>query len=214
MSNRCRMVLSNSSWIGLGMQGIYNMTERTDIEALPSANVSLAKTDYERLAELRRLLRRFLAFSERVAQAAGLTAQQHQALLMIKGFPGRDEVLMGELADCLGIGRASAAGVVDRLAAKNLLTRRSGPVDRRQVLIGLTPAAEMRLARLSMSHQTELARQAPLLQMLLTELSGKDIGNGGAPVSSAPEGRADNAASTGALVNLDRRHDQHAGPHR
>ena len=49
------------------------------------------KSQYETLAAFRYALRRFIHFSEEAAQAAGITAQQHQALLAIKGFPARDK---------------------------------------------------------------------------------------------------------------------------
>ena len=42
-----------------------------------------------------------LHFSETAAEAAGITPQRHQALLAIKGFPGRDHVTVGELAERL-----------------------------------------------------------------------------------------------------------------
>ncbi len=138
----------------------------------------LSKADYEQLAELRYLLRRFLIFSEHVAEGAGLTTQQHQALLAIKGYPGRDQVNIGELAERLGIRHASTVGLIDRLVAKGLVTRRSGTADRREILIGLTPAAERVLARLSVAHRAELKRLAPLLQMLLTDLGAGVITRG------------------------------------
>ena len=128
----------------------------------------LADADYERLAEFRYLLRRFMIFSEDAAGQAGLTAQQHQALLAIKGF-GRDRPLTtGELAERLGVRHHSAVGLIDRLLSKALVKRQSGAEDRRQVLLTLTPKAEMILAKLSAAHRDELERLAPLLQTLLT----------------------------------------------
>ena len=137
--------------------------------AQPGAGAAreLAKADYERLAEFRYLLRRFLDFSEQAAVEAGLTAQQHQALLAIKGFAGRDYATTGELAERLCIRHHSAVGLIDRLVSKALVTRRSGTDDRRQVLVELTPAAESLLAGLSAAHRDELERLAPLLQGLL-----------------------------------------------
>jgi hypothetical protein len=41
--------------------------------------------DYQRLLSLRTGLRRFLRWSERQAQAAGLTPTQHQLLLAVRG---------------------------------------------------------------------------------------------------------------------------------
>jgi DNA-binding MarR family transcriptional regulator len=127
----------------------------------------LTKADYERLSEFRYLLRRFLEFSERAAEGTGLTAQQHQALLAIKGFAGRDYATTGELAERLCIRHHSAVGLIDRLVAKELVTRRIGTDDRRQVLIALTPVAETMLAGLSAAHRDELERLAPLLRDLL-----------------------------------------------
>jgi DNA-binding MarR family transcriptional regulator len=127
----------------------------------------LTGSDYERLAEFRYLLRRFLVFSETAAGEAGLTAQQHQALLAIKGFGGGQQVNTGELAERLGIRPHSAVGLVDRLALKKLVSRRNGPDDRRQVLITLTPKAETILAALSVAHRRELERLTPLLRILL-----------------------------------------------
>ncbi|MGH8024732.1 MAG: MarR family winged helix-turn-helix transcriptional regulator, partial [Limisphaerales bacterium] len=48
---------------------------------------NLNKTEYETLAAFRYALRRFLHFSEQAARTVGLTPQQHQAMLAIKGFP-------------------------------------------------------------------------------------------------------------------------------
>ena len=127
----------------------------------------ITKADYQTLAEFRYLLRRFLVFSENAAADAGLTAQQHQALLAIKGFPGREHVTTGELAERLCIKHHSAVGLVDRLVANGLVERRSGIDDRRQVWVELTPMAEELLLSLSVMHREEISRLAPLLQSLL-----------------------------------------------
>ncbi|HYL33799.1 MAG TPA: helix-turn-helix domain-containing protein [Stellaceae bacterium] len=127
----------------------------------------MAAADYLRLAEFRYLLRHFLAFSERAAGRAGLTAQQHQALLAIKGYPARAAVTVGDLAARLAIRHHSAVGLVDRLVAKALVRRRGGIADRRQIRLELTPKAESRLAYLSVAHRNELERLAPLLRVLL-----------------------------------------------
>jgi DNA-binding MarR family transcriptional regulator len=129
----------------------------------------LTQTDYERLAEFRYLLRHFLAFSEEAAEQAGLTAQQHQALLAIKGHRGPQPLATGVLAERLMIRPHSAVGLIDRLAAKGLIHRRAASDDRRQVLIELTPEAEALLQKLSVAHRDELSRLAPLLRSLLAE---------------------------------------------
>jgi DNA-binding MarR family transcriptional regulator len=134
----------------------------------------LADADYERLAEFRYLLRQFLIFSEDAAEQAGLTAQQHQALLAIKGFGRERPLTTGELAERLGIRHHSAVGLIDRLLSKSLVKRQSGAEDRRQVLLSLTPKAESLLARLSAAHRDELERLAPLLQTLLAHFKPEE----------------------------------------
>jgi DNA-binding MarR family transcriptional regulator len=131
----------------------------------------LTAADYGRLAEFRYVLRHFLIFSEDAALAAGLSAQQHQALLAIKGTPVATPVTAGLLAERLGVRHHSAVGLLDRLAGKNLIRRQRNITDRRQVLILLTPKAERLLAQLSVAHQRELRRVAPLLRGLLTQLT-------------------------------------------
>jgi DNA-binding MarR family transcriptional regulator len=131
---------------------------------------SLAKGDFETLAEFRYLLRQFGAFSETAARQCGLTAQQHQALLAIKGFPGRGQVTIGELAERLSLKHHSVVGLVDRLMGRGLIQRRHDEADRRKVRIELTPKAEGLLLGLTLAHRDELRRLAPLLNDLLQKL--------------------------------------------
>ena len=133
----------------------------------------LTDADYERLAEFRYLLRHFLLFSEGAAEQTGLTAQQHQALLAIKGFGQKRPMTTGDLAERLGIRHHSAVGLIDRLLSNSLVKRQTGSEDRRQVLLTLTPKAEKLLAQLSAAHRDELERLAPLLQTLLTHFKPK-----------------------------------------
>jgi DNA-binding MarR family transcriptional regulator len=131
----------------------------------------LNDSDYERLAEFRYVLRHFLIFSENAAATAGLSAQQHQALLAIKAASGKQPVTAGLLAEKLGIRHHSAVGLIDRLEENALIKRQRNTADRRQVLILLTPKAERLLAQLSAAHQRELKRVAPLLRGLLNQLT-------------------------------------------
>jgi DNA-binding MarR family transcriptional regulator len=135
---------------------------------------SLAKGDYETLAEFRYLLRRFGAFSEDAARQAELTAQQHQALLAVKGFPGREELSIGELAERLNLKHHSVVGLVDRLMGRGLIHRRHDAMDRRRVLIALTPEAETLLLELTLAHRDELRRLAPLLRDLLQRVEATE----------------------------------------
>jgi hypothetical protein len=83
----------------------------------------IKKADYELLAAFRRELRNFFAFSEQVAQATGMSAQQYQALLAIKGYSGREQVTVGELAQELLLVHHSASELADRMVSNGLLER-------------------------------------------------------------------------------------------
>ncbi len=112
-----------------------------------------------------------MGFSEKAAREAGLTPQQHQALLAIHGFPGRKRVVIGDLAARLQLSHHSVVGLVDRLSAKALVRRRRDPHDARRVLIELTAKARSSLSGLSLAHRNELRRLAPLLIRLLTRVA-------------------------------------------
>ena len=136
----------------------------------------VSKADYETLAAFRYALRQFLSFSEEAASAVGLTHQQHQALLAIKGYPGRDVVTIGELAERLRIRHHSAVGLVDRLEAQNLVARRDAESDRRQVYVTVTPHGLNLLERLSAVHRAELRRIGPQISQLLAQLGSLEEG--------------------------------------
>jgi DNA-binding MarR family transcriptional regulator len=136
----------------------------------------VSKADYETLAAFRYALRQFLHFSEEAASAVGLTPQQHQALLAIKGYPGRDYVTIGELAERLRVRHHSAVGLVDRLAAQNLVARQNAEADRRQVYVTVTPHGLNLLERLSAVHRAELQRVGPQISQLLSQMGDLEEG--------------------------------------
>ncbi len=133
----------------------------------------LTDRDYRRLAEFRFLLRRFLAFSEAAATAAGLTPRQHQALLAIKGMPEGVAPTIGHLAERLAIRPHSAVELADRLEQAGLVRRTHDPADRRRVVLTLTPDAQARLAALSAEHLGELRRLSPSLLAILEHADTK-----------------------------------------
>ena len=136
---------------------------------MKSSSKALRKADYETLATFRYLLRRFIHFSEEAAKAINITPQQHQALLAIKGFPQRDHVTIGELAERLQLRHHSVVGLVDRLENEKLVMRKVGR-DRREVLVELTEKGERVLADLSHIHRAELKKLGPRLKLLLQSL--------------------------------------------
>ena len=126
--------------------------------------------EYEQLAAFRYALRQFLSFSEEAAREAGLTPQQHQAMLAIKGSPDPARVTIGDLAERLRVRHNSAVGLVDRLTAQGLLERRANPDDRRQVHLALTAHGADVLEQLTAAHRDEIRRIGPQLRDLLAEL--------------------------------------------
>jgi DNA-binding MarR family transcriptional regulator len=139
--------------------------------AKPAAITPLSKADYEALARFRYHLRQFLSFSEKAAVTAGLTPRQHQALLAIKGFPDRDHVTIGELAEQLQIAHHTAVELTDRLASQNLVARHPGSQDRRIVFLQVTRKGENLLTKLSLAHRAEIQRIGPRLRALLDDLA-------------------------------------------
>jgi DNA-binding MarR family transcriptional regulator len=143
----------------------------------------LGDTDYQRLAAFRFEMRRFLAFSEAQARAAGLSAQQHQLLLAVRGHVGTAPPTIGELAERLLIKHHSAVGLVDRLVARGLIRRVRSAEDRRQARIHVTERGAGMLLALSRAHQQELRRVGPALVEALQPLLA--VRSNGARVATA-----------------------------
>jgi DNA-binding MarR family transcriptional regulator len=130
----------------------------------------LTDEDYRTLAAFRAALRRFLHFSEDAAKSAGLTPQQHQALLAIRAAKGT-AISIGDLAEYLVIQPHSASELADRLVALGLVIRKPDVKDRRMTKLRLTQAAEDALLSLSVTHRDELRTLRPLLSELLAKLN-------------------------------------------
>jgi len=127
----------------------------------------VTKAEFEMLAAFRYELRRFLHFSEEAARESGLTPAQHQALLAVKGYPDKERITIGELAERLQVAHHSAVGLVDRLVANDLMIREVGEEDRRQVYVSLTERGNEVVEGLTVAHRDELQRMAPRLRMFL-----------------------------------------------
>ena len=132
-------------------------------------NKPLEDSDYAALASFRHAIRRFQAFSEAKAIEVGLTPQQHQALLAIRGHDP-DEATVGHIAERLILKPHSATGLVNRLEALTLVTREAAPGDRRRSLLRLTPKAFALLDELSAIHREEIQRLQPLFAEVFAQL--------------------------------------------
>lgn len=135
-----------------------------------NSTTQVSPSDYRTLAEFRATLRRFLRISEELAHGVGLTPQQHQALLAIKGFPDDELPTMGDLAARLQVRHNSVVGLVDRLAKRKLVRRLTAREDHRRVRLRLTQSGERLLAQLTQAHRIELRQIGPQITMLLQRL--------------------------------------------
>jgi DNA-binding MarR family transcriptional regulator len=125
----------------------------------------LTKQDFEALARFRFGIRRYLRFSEETVRRHGVTPQQYQLLLAIKGFPGRDWAVVRELADRLQLRHHSVVELVNRAQAQGLVHRTTDPDDARAVRVVLTDEGEHLLDRLSALHRDELRRMDSVLTL-------------------------------------------------
>ena len=123
----------------------------------------LTQSDYERLLAFRTALRRFLHWSGKQAELAGLTPAQHQLLLAIRGHPGSESPSVGDLAESLMLRHHSVVGLLDRAESCGLVVRRRDDPDGRVVRVALTAGGSDRLATLSAVHVTEITRLAAML---------------------------------------------------
>jgi len=125
----------------------------------------IRKSDYESLALFRRSLRRFLRFSEEGAREVGLTPQQHQLMLAIKGQPGKGWAYVSEIAEALQVRHHAAVMLIDRCEDAGCVERNADPHDRRQVRVTLTSRGEELLTRLSQRNLRELRTLRQALQL-------------------------------------------------
>jgi len=143
--------------------------ERTSVREQP-----LSDDDYRALAAFRSELRRFLHFSEDAARAAGLTPQQHQLLVAVRGHPGPEPPTIGEIADALQIKHHSAVGLIDRMTDAGLVQRAPSAIDNRRVHILITPAGEAVLSSLTAAHRQEYRQLADALRHLIDRFAPPD----------------------------------------
>ncbi len=108
---------------------------------MPVSEIELA-----RAAAFRSALRRFLARSDEVASAAGLTSQRYDLLLAIK--TGTEETsTMTELSTRLSLRQTAVTELVKRAEEADLIRRSTSPADGRVSVLALTAEGERRLIR-------------------------------------------------------------------
>jgi DNA-binding MarR family transcriptional regulator len=140
----------------------------------------LSQQDFAALLEFRSRLRRFLAWSERQAKEAGLTARQHQLLLAVKGHTDTRGPTVGELAEYLQLRHHSTVELIDRAVEAGLVARCRDEDDARVIRVRMRAGGDRTLLALTRQHLIELRELAPALDHLTTALD--HLGESGTPV--------------------------------
>lgn len=87
----------------------------------------------------------------------GTSQGRYLALMMLDRPCAQDGMLPSELADKLGVTRATVTGLLDGLERDELISREMHPEDRRAFCIQLTPKGREFLARLLPDHYRRIA---------------------------------------------------------
>ena len=145
----------------------------------------ITTAEYQALAELRCLIRKFVREGDAVAQTAGLEPQQYLLLLAVRGLPEGEEATIRVLADRLALKHHSAVELIDRLEAHGYVRRSRNRDDRRRVLISLLPRGEKLLEQVARHRISELRASGTSLVKAISALlengrssrGGKQAGN-------------------------------------
>ncbi|MCA8901132.1 MAG: MarR family transcriptional regulator [Hyphomonas sp.] len=102
----------------------------------------MSKRSEDALIALRRIQRVTELASKRLARTAGLTPSQLSVLRILTEF---DEVSAGYLADATQLKHATITSLIDKLEAREMISRRKCDEDRRRVWLQLLPAGRAAL---------------------------------------------------------------------
>jgi DNA-binding MarR family transcriptional regulator len=98
----------------------------------------------EALIALRRILRAAELFARSLARAAGLTPAQLRVLQIIDGRGG--STTPKTLSEQMGVSQATVTALVDKLVARDLVTRMRSETDRRQSNVTITETGRAAVA--------------------------------------------------------------------
>ena len=151
----------------------------------------LTLSDFQALAEFRYELRKFLRFSERAVQAAGIEKQQYQLMLAIKGAPEGECPRIRDLAEQMQIQHHSTVELMNRLQAKGYVRREAAQEDRREVLVVLTAKGDRVVSELARDHHEQLQTAGPRLAAALRRLQRSNRANGTRTISASQATKAE-----------------------
>jgi DNA-binding MarR family transcriptional regulator len=133
----------------------------------------ITSADYQALAELRYLIRKFVGAGDAAARAAGLEPQQYLLLLAIRGLPEGEEATIRALAERLALKHHSAVELIDRLEVHGYVRRSRSRDDRRRVLVSLLPRGEKLLEQVARHRISELRSNGTALVNAISALLKK-----------------------------------------
>jgi DNA-binding MarR family transcriptional regulator len=154
-----------------------NDTKAKAMEAAPWAPLDAGRTtrdaSYLQLASLRRSLRLFNNFSERISRGSGLSALEYQALLAIRTLspPGATRNMLCRELD---LKLKMAEELTRRLEQNRLIRIEADATDRRFKRLLLTRRGEAVLWHLAERHLREIRRHVTAIVRILTALSPVD----------------------------------------
>ena len=118
----------------------------------PAANCSLSK---QRLRLWIRILRTARAIEaevrERLRVEFGVTLPQFDVMAALERKPAG--MKMSELSRFLMVSNGNVTGIIDRLAADKLVTRKAPDDDRRAIVVRLTPQGASQFAAMAKAHE-------------------------------------------------------------
>lgn len=127
------------------------------------ADRALTDADFLRLVHVRTTLRRLERWGEEQAGAQGLTPAWHELLLAVRGHPGADGPMVGDVAEALSIRPHTAVELCNRAQRAGFIARRRDAQDARVVRLALTDQGRAALDALEELHAEQLRRLGPVL---------------------------------------------------
>jgi DNA-binding MarR family transcriptional regulator len=101
------------------------------------------------------LVMQFLRTEMRSQNSSVLSVPQFRALTFLNRNPGAS---LSDLAEHLGVTRATASAITERLVQRNLVDRTERPQERRHVVLKLTKAGSEYLQQIRGTTRTKIAR--------------------------------------------------------
>lgn len=141
----------------LRIQNIRTQTFVPKDAQLPNRNQQLSEPGRGVLTSLRRIIQAVDLYSRRLSSQYGLTGPQ---LLCLREMRAAGVITPGELARVISLSPPTISGILDRLEARELITRHRRERDKRQIRVQLTTEGARMVA------QAPLPLQEVFLQRL------------------------------------------------